>query len=100
MSEAVTVWLGADLNVTLSVLAPDTRGALAGRTALVSLDESVIVSVTLVILFQFASTALTVTLKAVPAVWPLGVPVLPLEVPGAALSPGARSCNLLNAAAL
>ena len=42
--------------------------------------------------FQFASTAFTVTLKAVPAVCAVGVPVLPAVVPGAPVSPGARSC--------
>ena len=38
--------------------------------------------------FQLASTARTVTLNAVPAVWAVAVPLLPLAVPGAALSPG------------
>src|SRR6516165_9280128 len=52
------------------------------------------------ITFQFASTALTVTLKAVPAVCAEGVPVLPVLLPGAAVSPGTRSCNFANAPAL
>ena len=47
--------------------------------------------------FQFASTALTVTLKAPPAVWADGVPVLPLAVPGAAVSPGRRIWSFANA---
>src|SRR5437763_1596292 len=50
--------------------------------------------------FQFASTDLTVTVKAVPAGCAEGVPVLPAEVPGAAVSPGARSCSFVNAPAL
>jgi len=47
--------------------------------------------------FQFESTALTMTLKAVPAVWDAGVPVLPLPVPGAAVSPGSKSWSLASA---
>src|SRR5437870_4743655 len=47
--------------------------------------------------FQFASTALTVTLNAAPAVCAVGVPVLPLAVPGAAVSPGIRICSFANA---
>src|SRR5438093_3224887 len=50
--------------------------------------------------FQFASTALTVTLNAVPAVCAAAVPVLPEPVPGAAVSPGASSCNFTKAPAL
>src|SRR5207247_3903121 len=40
--------------------------------------------------------ALTVTLKAVPVGCAVGVPVLPVAVPGAAVSPGARICSLAN----
>src|SRR5439155_12484102 len=50
--------------------------------------------------FQLVSTALTVTLKAVPAVRGDGLPVLPVAVPGAAVSPGINSCSLANAPAL
>ena len=50
--------------------------------------------------FQLASTALTVTLKAPPAVCADGVPVLPEAVPGAAVSPGIRICSFANAPAL
>src|SRR5713226_9123999 len=49
-----------------------------------------------VVTFLFASTALTVTLKAVPAVSAVGVPVLPVLVPAAAVSPGNKSCNFVN----
>ena len=55
---------------------------------------------TVFIKFQLASTALTVTVKAIPTVWALGVPVLPLVVPGAALSTGANNCSFANGAAL
>ena len=49
---------------------------------------------------QFASTALTVTVRAVPAVWAVGVPVFPLAVPGAAVSPGTNNCSFVKAPAL
>src|SRR5262249_56587463 len=49
--------------------------------------------------FQFASTAFTVTLNAAPAVCAVGVPALPVAVPGAAVSPGASASNLANAPA-
>src|SRR5258707_1217699 len=48
------------------------------------------VSVALVIGFQLASTALTTTLKAAPAVWVAGVPVFRRGVRGAEVSPGRR----------
>src|SRR4029453_13051550 len=50
--------------------------------------------------FQLASTALTVTLKGVPAACGLGVPVLPVGVPGAAVSPGTGNWSLLKTAEL
>ena len=75
---------------------PLTNAVLAGNAALRSLE--VIATVSLVFTaFQLASTAFTVTLKAVPAIWAEGVPVLPEAVPGAAVSPGASSCNFANA---
>ena len=67
-SLAVTVTLPADFAVTVKVFVPLTRAALAGKTALASEDVIRAVSVTVLIKFQLASTALTVTLKAVPAV--------------------------------
>ena len=97
-SEAVMVALPAVLSVTLRLFVPFTRLALAGKVALASLDVMAIVSFVLT-RFQLASTALTVTLKAVPAVCPVGVPVLPLDVPGAAVSPGANNCSFTNAPA-
>src|SRR5262249_15557693 len=64
----------------------------AGRTAFGSLE--VIATVSLVLMtFQLVSTALTITLKAVPAVCTAGVPVLPVALPGAAVSPGTSSCS-------
>src|SRR5438034_248639 len=100
MSLAVTVRLPAVLRVTLKLRVPAIRTALAGKLALLSVELKPTASVTLVTRFQLASTALTVRLKAAPAVWVLGVPVLPLAVPGAALSPGRSSCSLANDPAL
>src|SRR5438552_6958755 len=77
-------------------LLPLTRAALPGSVALASLD--VIATVSFVFTtFQFASTAFTVTLNAVPAVSAVGALVFPLPEPGAALSPGDKTCNLANA---
>src|SRR5947207_2807839 len=93
ISLAVSVGLPAVLSVTLKVFTPETNEALTGKTALASLELMLTVSVTLVIRFQFASTARTVVVNAAPAVWANGVPVLPAAVPGAAVSPGASNCS-------
>ena len=50
------------------MLLPEIRAALEGNTALVSEEVIPTVSVALVMMFQLASTALTVTLKAVLAI--------------------------------
>src|SRR5438876_11933760 len=96
MSEAVTVWLGKVLSVTLKLFTPEAKAALIGNVALLSEEVMPTVSVTFVTTFQLASTALTVRLKAVPAVVAPGVPVLPLAVPGEAVSPGTSNCSLVN----
>src|SRR5262249_44591954 len=98
-SEAVTVELPLVLSVTLKLLVPPASAAFGGRTALLSLEVMATVSFVL-IKFQFASTALTVTLNAVPAIWAMGVPVLPVGDPGAAVSPGRRICSLAKAPAM
>src|SRR5437870_12696400 len=96
---AVSVRLPAVLSVTLRVRVPALKAALAGSAALLS--DEVMPTVSLVLtMFQLASTALTVTVKAAPAVWPIGVPVLPAPVPAAAISPGASNCSLARAPAL
>src|SRR6516165_535113 len=99
MFDAVSVEVPAVFNVTDKLLLPPTSAALAGRTALASLEVIDTVSFVL-IKFQFESTAFTVTLKAVPAVCATGVPVLPLTLPGAAVSPGVSNCSLANEPAL
>src|SRR5207248_226627 len=96
-SEEVTVWLPAVLNVTLKLCVPALSAALAGKMALASEEAMPTVSVMLVTRFQLASTALTVTLNAAPAVCAVSAPVLPVALPGEAVSPGARICNLVNA---
>src|SRR5258706_24804 len=100
VSLAVTVALPAVFKVTLKIFAPETSGAPPGMVALLSLDVIAAVSLTVETKFQSASTALTVTLNAVPAVSADGDPVLPVTVPGAAVSPGTNNCNFANAAAL
>ena len=98
MSVAVNVAVPAVFGVTEKVLVPATSAAFAGRPAFASELEIATVSVE-VTGFQFASTALTVTLNAEPAVCALGVPVLPEAVPGAAVSPGSRIWSFANAPA-
>ena len=84
--------------MTLKVLVPLTNAASEGNTALESL--AVMCTVSLVLTrFQLASTLLTVMLKGVPDVCADAVPVLPLAVPGTAVSPGTSTCNLASAPA-
>src|SRR5258707_10562922 len=85
MSVEVTVAVPAVFAVTENVFVPATSAALPGRVALASLEVMPTVSVELTG-FQFASTALTVALKLLPAVCALGEPVLPEAVPGAAVN--------------
>src|SRR5438552_2772219 len=100
MSVAVTVQLPAVLSVTLKFFVPAAKAALAGNVALMSVEVIPAVSVMVLTTFQFASTALTVAVKAVPAIWAVGAPVLPVAVPGTVDSPGANNCNFTNAPAL
>src|SRR5262249_50555400 len=78
---------------TVKLSVPATRGALTGKMALASLEVIPTVSVAPGIRFQFASTALTVMLKAEPAICAAGVPVLPAVLPGEGVSPGTRTCS-------
>src|SRR5262249_40559415 len=87
----------AVLSVTLKLPVPPAKAALAGKVALASLEVIPTVSETPLTKLKFASTAFTVTLNAAPAVWAVGVPLLPVGVPGAAVSPGARICSLVKA---
>ena len=96
MSVEVIDAVPAVFKVILKFFVPPTRGAFAGKPALASVAVIPTVSVTELTMFQFASTAFTTRLKPVPAVWANGVPVLPIAVPGAAVSPGASNCSLAN----
>src|SRR5882672_6324974 len=99
-SVAVRVKLPLALNETVRLVVPAARAVAVGSVAVVSLELSPIESLTVLTRFQKASTALTVTPKLTPASWALGVPVLPLALPGAALSPGTSNCNWAKAAGL
>ena len=68
MSLAITVALPAVFKVTLKDRVPPAKLADAGSAAFASDDVMPAVSVMLVARFQFASTALTVTLNEAPAV--------------------------------
>src|SRR5437879_5340386 len=95
MSLAVTVPVFTVVSVTLYVCVPDDGAAFPVRAALVSDEVIPTVSDTELTRYQFASTAFTVTVNGVPAVT-FGVPVFPLAVPGAAVSPGIKSCSFVN----
>src|SRR2546426_11073954 len=100
MSVAVRVALPTVLRVALKILLPDTRLALAGRLAMLSVAVRPTVCETLLTTFQLASTALTVTLKATPEVRAVVGPVLPVAVPGAAGSPRAPHLRFTEAPGL
>src|SRR6266851_5149300 len=100
MSVAVRVKLPLVLKETVEICVPLVSGEFAGRLALLLEEVILTMSLALTDWFQLASTALTVTLIALEAICATGVPVLPLAVPGAALSPGTNSCSLANAPAL
>ena len=99
-SLAVIVRVPAVLRVTLKLPLPPDNPVFAGKLALLSVEVKPTLSITVETTFQFASTAFTVTLKAVPAVCALGVPVLPALVPGAAVSPGSRIWSFVKPDAL
>ena len=84
----------------MKVLVPEESAAFTGRLALPSLEVIPTVSVTVLIKFQFASTAFTVTVNTVPPCSLLAVPVFPLVAPGAAVSPGTKSCSFANVPAV
>src|ERR1700730_11204083 len=67
-SEAVKVGAPAVFGVIAKTLVPATSAAFAGRVAFASVELIPTVSVTVLMRFQLASTALTVALNAVPSV--------------------------------
>jgi len=92
---AVTVCDPAVVSVTEKFFVPATSAAFDGSVALASEEVIATVGVADDTTFQFASTALTVTVTADPAVAALGDPVLPVDVPGAAVSPGRSAWSLV-----
>src|SRR5438876_11482876 len=88
MFVAVTVQLPTVLKVTEKVLVPAASAALAGC---VSFGSVVVMPMVLagaeLTRFQLAPYTSPVRLKVVPAVCFVGDPVLPVAVPGAAVSP-------------
>ena len=82
------------------MMVPASSGTLAGRTAKVSVELNETVFVIVGTRFQRASTALIVKSNGVATARAEAVPVLPVAVPGAAVSPGARICNLVKAPAV
>ena len=68
VSLAVIVGVPAVLSVILKILVPFTSAASTGTVAFASEELMWIESETVLMMFQLLSTALTVTLKAVPAV--------------------------------
>ena len=62
MSVAVIVQMPAVLLVRLNVLVPDAKATLAGSTSFTSVESMPTMSAFVLTTFQFASTALTVTL--------------------------------------
>src|SRR5438477_861703 len=100
ISLAVTVRFPAVLSVTLYVFVPATNAALAGNVAFTSLEVIPAMLVIVVTKFQLASTALTVTVKGVPAVWALGVRSEERRVGKEGGSRGARRRCFVNATAV
>src|SRR5205807_1128294 len=92
---ANTVKLPAALKVTEKVSVPAWSCAGAGSVALASELSTWIALVTVATVFQPESQARTVTVKGTPTVCGLGDPLFPLELPGAADSPGSSTCRRL-----
>jgi len=99
-SVAMRVKLPFILKKTVRLVVPETRAELGGSVAVASLAPRPTASVTELIRFQKASTAVDRHPKPLLTIWALGVPVLPVAVPGAAVSPGTSSCSLVKAPGL
>src|SRR6266700_5882081 len=99
-SVAVRVKLPLVLKKTIKACVPFVSGEFAGRLALLVEEVSPTMSVALAERFQLVSTALTVTLNALEAIWASGAPLFPVGVPGAAVSPGTSNCSFAKRAGL
>src|SRR5207249_5880707 len=99
-SLAVRVKLPFVPKKTANDCVPAASAAFDGNKAVESVEVIPTVSVTELTTFQFASTALAVTLKPVLAVWAFGAPVLPRAEPGDAVSPGTSNWSFTKAPTL
>src|SRR5437016_1108615 len=99
-SVAVMKFVPVVLRTTVNCFVPATKAALPGRVASKSFAARLMTSVTLLMMFQLASTALTDTLNEVSGEITDGVPVLPVRVPGAQVSPGTKTSSFVNEPAL
>ena len=77
----------------IMVTVPFASAVFDGRNAEPSVLVNDKVSPHEVAMCQVASQALTVRLKGAPAVCGSGVPILPVAVPGALVSPGNNTCS-------
>ena len=89
--------LPAKTFVTTNVAVPELNAVFAGIIALASFAAARCTVSPDDTTFQFASTALTVTLNPLPAVRVVGAPVLPGAKPGVPVSPGSNNCNCTSA---
>jgi hypothetical protein len=98
--EAVTRKLVVEVRGTIvNVRSPVPRVSVFGLVEVTPASVSLLVTSTSGMLLLVAtrlnwlSTWRTVTLKATPAVWAVGVPVLPVRLPGTAVSPCRMTCS-------
>ena len=97
---AVNVGVSFAFTVTVKAPTPEDSAASLGSTADEEDEEIPTVGLAEVTRFQLSSTALTVTATELPALTAVGVPVFPVTVPGAAVSPGSSTCSFVAAPAL
>src|SRR3954470_4136134 len=92
-SRAVMVWAPLLWRRTGIRTWPFTSVVSLGIQANASVEESATRSFTPGTRFHHWSTARTVIVKGLPAVWPVGVPLFPEVVPPMAFSPGRITCR-------
>jgi hypothetical protein len=94
----VIVQLPTVLKLTLRDTVPEAMAVFPCKVAAASVVDNPTVF-ELFTMFQFASTAFAVTFNAVPEDAAIGLPVFPLAVPGALVSPGTSNCIFAKAPA-
>jgi hypothetical protein len=94
-SVAVIVQVPEEAKKKLPVIVavPFAKEALEGSHALVSLLVIATASTQDVTMCQLGSQALILRSKGIPVACASGVPILPVTVPGALVSPGSRTSN-------